>query len=295
MNFEHRRGRAALLREVPLESVLISRGAERDSRDKSKWHTERGPVSISGSQFMNWWLDEGGGGAIDLVMHLAEADYATAEAWLEQHFGAGHAIADSAPASSSLRHEPSFPRRRPLQLPPRDDRMLGRARRYLSHDRRLSPAVFDPLLECGRIYADARGNVVFLLMRGRPNQPVGAELRGTGPVAWRGMASGTCKNRGFFWIGPRETEEARELVLCESAIDAISCYHFYPDRICISTSGVRANPPWLRTLLARGYTLHCGFDNDDAGNAAAGRMMKLYRGIQRLSPSAHDWNDILTR
>jgi len=36
-------------------------------------------------------------------------------------------------------------------------------------------------------------------------------------------------------------------------------------------------------------------DRDDAGNAAAGRMMKLYPGIQRLSPSAHDWNDVLTR
>ena len=42
----------------------------------------------------------------------------------------------------------------------------------------------------------------------------------------------------------------------------------YPQRICISTSGVRA-ASWLKALIARGYELHCGFDADQPGNAAA--------------------------
>ena len=62
---------------------------------------------------------------------------------------------------------------------------------------------------------------------------------------------------------------AQEIVLCESAIDAISCFQMHPERICISTSGVRANPPWLRGLIARGYHIHCGFDADQPGDAAA--------------------------
>ena len=52
-------------------------GAVRDQRDKSKWHTEQGPLSVSGAKFMNWHRRAGGGGAIDLMMHLADVDFRT--------------------------------------------------------------------------------------------------------------------------------------------------------------------------------------------------------------------------
>ena len=118
----------------------------------------------------------------------------------------------------------------------------GRVLRYLTERRHLASALLEPLLESGRLYADQRGNAVFLLVAGKANRPVGAELRGTGPRVWRGMAPGTRKDLGYFWTGARG---AKEIVLCESAIDAISCFQLHPERICISTSGVRANPPWL--------------------------------------------------
>ena len=127
-------------------------------------------------------------------------------------------------------------------------------------------------------------------MAGKAQWPVGAELRGTGPRVWRGMAPGTCKDAGFFWIG---TPGSQQIVLCESAIDAISCHQLHPQRICISTSGVRTNPRWLSELLARDYAIHCGFDADPAGDAAAARMMALHPAIQRLRPPEHDWNDAL--
>ena len=141
------------------------------------------------------------------------------------------------------------------------------------------------------MYADRRGNAVFLLVARKAQHPVGAELRGTGPQAWRGMAPGTRKDLGYFWIGG---QGCREIVLCESAIDAISCLQLHPERICISTSGVRANPPWLRGLIARGDTLLCGFDADAPGDTAATQMLALYPAGQRLRPAAHDWNDIIT-
>ena len=43
------------------------------------------------------------------------------------------------------------------------------------------------LITSGRLYADRRGNAVFLLL-GKAGQPVGAELRGTSARVWRGMA-----------------------------------------------------------------------------------------------------------
>jgi len=177
-----------------------------------------------------------------------------------------------------------------LRLPIRDDRLLGRVRQYLTQRRCLVASLLEPLIDSGRLYADCRGNAVFVLVAGRAQRPVGAELRGTGPRIWRGMAAGTRKDLGYFWIG---TSGSREIVLCESAIDAISCFQMNPQRICISTSGVRADPPWLTGLLARGYGLSCGFDADAPGNAAATRMITLHPAIQRLRPPAHDWNDAL--
>ena len=89
MSFDDLRQRAAVVREVALETVLLCRGAERDPRDRSKWQTEQGPLSVTGKKFMSWRRGHGGGGAIDLVMHLAAVDFRAAVEWLEQHLACG--------------------------------------------------------------------------------------------------------------------------------------------------------------------------------------------------------------
>jgi hypothetical protein len=290
MNRDDFRQRADRVRVVPLETVLTLRGATRDRHDRAKWHTEQGPLSVCGPKFTNWHQSRGGGGAIDLVMHLAGVDCGTAVLWLERHVAAGP-FAAGGPATHAFVREPSAGgQARPLQLPVRDDRLLGRVRRYLTVHRGLATSLLEPLIASGKLYADSRGNAVFLLVAGKAQRPVGAELRGTGPQVWRGMAPGTRKDLGYFWIGTG----SREIVLCESAIDAISCFQIHPKRICISTSGVRANPPWLRVLIDRSYTLFCGFDADGPGDDAATAMRVLHPTVQRLRPSAHDWNDLLT-
>jgi hypothetical protein len=292
VNFDDFRRRADLVRDVPLQTVLVFRGAVQDRHDRSKWHTEQGPLTVTGPKFMNWHQGHGGGGAIDLVMHLADMDFRTAVRWLEQHLAVGHlAVGESAtpayrktPTAAGQQHE--------LRLPPPDARMLSRVHVYLTQRRHLPASRIESLLESGKLYADSRGNAVFLLVAGKANRPVGAELRGTGPRAWRGMAPGTRKDWGYFWIG---TMGSMELILCESAIDAISCFTMHPDRNCLSTSGVRSNPRWLAGLIARGYQIHCGFDADAPGDKAAARMIALHPTVKRLRPQTHDWNDVLTR
>jgi len=281
---------AAVVRAVPLEAVLLCRGAVRDRRDRRKWHTEQGPLSVSGPKFMNWQRGQGGGGAIDLVMHLAGVDFREAVAWLQQHLPAG--LLAVGPSTTHPSGSPSTAGERPdrLRLPVPDARLLNRVRQYLSRRRRLALSLIEPLVQSGKLYADARANAVFLLVTGKAQRPVGAELRGTGPRPWRGMAPGTRKDLGYFWIGD---PGSREIVLCESAIDAISCFQMHPQQICISTAGVRDDPPWLDGLLARGYALFCGFDADRPGDAAAARMIALHPAVRRLRPPAHDWNDAL--
>ena len=290
MSFDDLRQRAAVVREIALEAVLLCRGAERDPRDRSKWQTEQGPLSVTGKKFTSWRRDRGGGGAIDLVMHLAAVDYRAAVEWLEQHLAVGAIGVGQTAAHPLARTAAPCGPHGSLRLPVPAPCLLDRVRQYLTQRRGLSATLLDPLIQSAGIYADHRGNAVFLLVTGKAQRPVGAELRGTGPQVWRGMAGGTRKDLGYFWIGARGSGS---IVLCESAIDAISCFQLHPQHIGISTSGVRANPPWLRALLAAGYQIHCGFDADESGDAAAARMIALHGAIKRLRPTDHDWNDML--
>lgn len=289
VDYDDLRRRAAVVREVAPETVLILCGAVRDQHDKSKWHTAQGTLSVTGAKFTNWQRFEGGGGAIDLVMHLTDVDFRTALALLEHHLGMGHLVAGRA-TNSSHKNCAVSDGHSTLRLPVRDDHMLGRVIDYLTGRRHLALSLLEPLCECGKLYADRRGNAVFLLVAGKANRPVGAELRGSGARIWRGMAPGTRKDLGYFWVG---ASSSKEIVLCESAIDAISCSQLHRNRICISTSGVRANPRWLSTLITHGYAVYCGFDADDPGDTAACHMITSQPMVNRLRPPAHDWNDVL--
>lgn len=264
------------LRRVPLPAVLRETGAQRDRSDKAKWHTPKGDISITGMKFMNWQQSLGGGGAIDLAMHLNDLDFKRAVAWLQRHFF----IAPD--------FEPS-PAPRRLTLPPPDRSKLSAVKHYLVHERAITPALTDSLMASGRLYADGRGNAVFLLL-GKENTPVGAELRGTGPQRWRGMAGGSQKDLGYFSVG---TPDATRVMLCESAIDAISCWLLHPASLCLSTSGARPNPRWLPVLLSQYPSVYCGFDADAIGDAMAEQMIALHPSLRRLRPSQHDWNDVL--
>ena len=270
--------RAGRLRGVPLVAVLQLSGAQPDRYDPHKWHTCRGVLSVTGTRFMNWNCGQGGGGAIDLVIHLHQLGFGPALEWLESHFGAAGIVAPS----------PSL--RRSLALPPPSPEHLAGVRRYLLQERHLPVALLEPLLCSGSLYADARAIAAFVL-RSKLQEPVGAELRGTTALAWRGMAPGSRKDRGFFAIPAAPSLST--IVLCESAIDAMSCHALHPQYRCLSTAGVRPNPVWLVELLGHAGQLYCGFDSDDTGEAMARSMMRLYPAIQRLRPSRKDWNDVL--
>jgi hypothetical protein len=147
----------------------------------------------------------------------------------------------------------------------------------------------EPLLATGTLYADARANAVFLL-RDERSVPVGAELRGTTASSRHGLAPGSQKDLGCFSV---PVEPLPVVVLCESAIDAISCLAIHPRCRCLSTAGARPNPRWLPLLLDPGCQIYCGFDADPTGDQMAHAMMALYPAVKRLRPRQHDWNDVL--
>jgi hypothetical protein len=278
MTFQEIRDRANRVRGIPLQDVLLLAGAKRDRYDKAKWQTAKGVISCTTAKFMNWNQGVGGGGAIDLAMHLNNLGFKAAVEWLCHHF----------PDLDCL--EPLEPARAvELILPPRDPGKLPAVKRYLTDERAIAAPLIQHLIESGRLYADSRGNAVFLLL-GKENKPVGAELRGTSSARWRGMAPGSQRDLGYFSV---PAPGAMTAILCESAIDAISCLELHPHCLCVSTSGARPNPRWLPELIRQGFEIYCGFDSDSTGETMAGNMIALQPGIKRLRPSQHDWNDVL--
>lgn len=272
------RQRAQPLRALSLAKVLVALEAKRDPHDPAKWHTARGVLSVNGPKFINWNLDWGGGGAIDLVMHVRQVGFGQALQWLEQRFGSGSSFAPTATAQT-----------RSLALPPPVPDNWPRVEGYLVQERKLPALLLEPLVQSGTLYADARSNAVFLLLD-TAAIPVGAELRGTIASGWRGMAPGSRKDRGFFSVA---ASSSGAIVLCESAIDALSCHALHPGYLCLSTSGARPDPAWLPALIANGVPIYCGFDADATGEAMAQRMHERHPAISRLRPSAKDWNDLL--
>jgi hypothetical protein len=270
--------RADHLRALPLPRVLAALEATPDPHDPAKWRTAQGVLSLTGPKFFNWNLGVGGGGAIDLVMHVQHVGFAQALEWLEQRWGTS---APSPPASTPTPWQ--------LRLPSLAAHHWPRVERYLIHIRKLPGSLLLPLRQSGILYADAHANAVFLLGNTAANA-VGAELRGTTPQPWRGMAPGSRKDLGCFSVS---LADAQAIVLCESAIDALSCHALHPHYRCLSTSGARPNPAWLQHLIAQGLSIYCGFDADPTGDAMAQRMIQLHPAISRLRPPAKDWNDAL--
>ena len=272
------RVRADRLRALPLPVVLAALEATPDPSDPAKWRTARGVLSVTGAKFINWNQGVGGGGAIDLVMHVHQLGFAQALQWLEDRFGT--------PAPAQPACLVSAPAWTP---PPPAMHHWPRVECYLLEERRLPRSLLTPLVQAEILYADARANAVFLL-GDTPATAVGAELRGTTSQPWRGMAPGSRKDRGFFSV-PAASVQA--IVLCESAIDALSCHILHPTYRCVSTSGARPDPAWLGALLRLHRPLFCGFDADPTGDAMAQRMSELHPSIRRLRPPAKDWNHCL--
>jgi len=270
------------LRQIDLKQILQICGGSPHRLDKCKWNTPCGTISVKGQKFMNWSKNKGGGGAIDLVCHLRGDDFKQAVMWLASNFDP-FSLPHLAPEIPSYRHRNS------LQLPPGDQRKTEHIIHYLTVQRHIPQKIVMDLIKYGNLYADSRGNAVFLLL-GKEKRVVGAELRGTGTTQWRGMAPGSKKQLGCFYALGKSN---RKMVLCESAIDAISCLALWPEYTAISTSGANHNPAWLKKFIANGCEIHCGFDADSTGDLMADKMIRLYTSIKRLRPVMHDWNELL--
>ena len=276
------------LRQLPLRRIATAIGYRRDPHDRNRFRRNGSVINISGEKFYDHRQSRGGGGAIDLVIHAEGTSFPEAVKRLRQLAG-----------DPATEPEPKPEARRQLALPPPADAAWPVIHHWLTNNRALAPNLVAALRRCGLLYADLRRNAVFLTT-GQNRKPTGAECFGTvsipGRERFRGMAPGSRKDCGSFWI-PADDTPVHTLFIAESAIDALSAFSLTdlrnPGTVFLSTSGATGRlPAWLEAWTPK--RIICAFDADDAGDEAADRLAENDPRVRRLRPEGgKDWNDIL--
>jgi len=260
-------------------------------------------LNVTGAKFYNHSEGRGGGGSIDLVMHVAGYDFKGATSYLADRFGAdaaaGAAVAHQAPAFRRWAERAEPPA---FAVPEQDAGRWGQVRAYLVEERSLPARFVDALHEGGFVYADRRGNAVF--PRWDEEQTVvGAALRGTDEgSAFKGLAAGSRREEGHwaYSSGLKEyPDRTPTLVLAESPIDAISAHllrHPHEPVRVVSTDGAGALPAReIAEAREKGWAIRGAFDRDPAGERLYWQLTQACRGadVGRERPRGKDWNEDL--
>jgi hypothetical protein len=288
------------IRATPLESVLEGFGAQRDPKDpKHNWkHADsRITVDVANQRFFDHNKEVGGGGAVDLTMHLMGYDFKSPsrEAFRAavQWLGATERVAQAAVAQESRRADPATiePASSKQETPVPDAARLARVRHYLTDVRAIPAQLVDAAIEQGRIFADSKGNAVFRLFDA-DGKEVGFEKRGTYDKPFHGVYG----EKGLFAVGSRRAGVA---AFVESAIEALSYKALHPEALVISTTGNAIELPQkvAQALLGRGAQVVAAFNADMDGDRFAERFNERLGGVvKRDRPDEQlgkDWNLVL--
>ncbi len=303
---------AASVRAVPLESVIERLGGQVDRYNSAKWRLDGEHISITDERFYNHDRQQGGGGAIDLVMHATGHDYKEAVAYLRDTHGAEAALTAATWHGARQAHTEAqgiveHAERPAFRAPPPDDARWPQVRAYLINERALPARLVDQMHGRGLIYADHRANAVFL-RQDADGQAVGGSLRGTASGSeFKGLAAGSRRDAGHFsfTMGEPRQFQAPQVYLTESPIDALSRAALLlragerGEMVFASTDGHGELPTrQVDDGLTRHALIHCGFDRDAGGDTLWARVRERYPDagslVRDLPPKgAKDWNDAL--
>ena len=281
-------------RNIPLEEVAERLSLQPDPRTPNQYKVSQVYViSITDQRFYDHIAKKGGGGAIDLVMHVQGSSFKEAVEWLN---GNSINLTPIKQANSSFK-QTLHPNTQPFEPPPVDESKWAAVKNYLVNTRKLPKSIIDTLHSSGVVYADHKQNAVFV-RKDLEGQVTGASLRGTyNGSKFNGLAKGTRRDAGWFAFTKGRGEPER-IVLIESPIDAISAAAISQKKentLFISTDGSGAIPhEFLKHELDKGKQILVAYDNDEAGHYMAQQVLDKLPGAQRITPKAgKDWNEQL--
>ena len=276
------------LRSLNLAAVAKRLGAEQNKSDPQKWTFPNGEVIAlekDGSRFHAVEAGGGGHGAIDLVMRILETDFKEAVDWLSKLFLDGPFSMDL-PANTegdSVKESKTQVSFAPPQVV---EDNWPTVMQYLIEVRFLPEDVISKLHETGDLYSDKFSNVVFC-HKTPSGEIAGVEIRGTGKTPFKG-AKGL--KTGFFVKGKIEG-----LVICESAIDSLSCFHLTGmSAVGVGGSNLKAAKIWAQWGKNQGIPVYVGFDNDPAGmNQTMALRTDCPWAMIKKPDFCKDWNEAL--
>lgn len=289
------------LRDLPLEDVAYELGLDPDTKGKNRWKGQGHIIHITDSKFYDFSGEQrGGGGAIDLVMHVRQCEFKQAVAWLSDRFGASGMLRAVTHQARSQALQISKEEPVPKFVPPvPDESQWLSVQHYLTHERQLPSDWVKALHQQKLVYADSKQNAVFV-QRSLDGETTGAFLRGTvgKDNTFLGLAPGSKRSAGWFYVryGRSETDLIERVVLVKSPIDAISFLKLdYPPKtktLYLTANSARSLP---LDFLKKIPTLIAAYDNDSAGDEIARQIKQLLPQATRVRPKAKDWNEELKR
>lgn len=241
-----------VIRQLDLADVCTLLNLERDPNDFRQFKGKGFRISFNAEKWFDHEAKKGGGGAIDLTMHVMKLAFKDAVNYLG-------GVLDSNPMITHTTHQKT-PNKKATTPPKPDNSKLSVVKNYLTEKRHLNANLVQWCIDRNIIYADYRGNYVF---RYGVN---GAELRGTGSVQWR-ACYGVIES-GF--ILP--AKNAKFIAVLESAIDALSFRQMFKhDSIAVSITG-NGNKQIINQVVeiakTKGLIILSAFDNDKGGDIA---------------------------
>lgn len=290
-----------VLRDLPLEDVAYNLGLDPDYNNKHKWKGHGHIISITDSKFYDFSGEQrGGGGAIDLVMHVNGCNFQQAVAWLGDRFGESGMIGAVTNHALFQAQQIALLEPVPKFIPPEPDEKGWQAvQHYLTKERKLPENLVQALHKCGLVYADSKQNAVFI-MRSLDGDVTGAFLKGTvgKDNTFMGLAAGTKRNAGWFYVqsGKAEDDLIQRAVLTKSPIDALSASVLeQPQQQRTLYLAVDSDQSLPVEFLSKIPSVVVAYDNDTAGNETARLIKQLLPQTTRLKPKAKDWSEELDK
>lgn len=267
------------LRALDLAAVCSLLGLEADAKDPRQFKGAGFRISITGYKWFDHGEGKGGGGAVDLVMHIRRLSFMNAAAYLNS---LGGELPTATPHTKATKAQRTT--RPPSPSPNNLPAVLG----YLTDKRGLNALMVQWCIDKGLIYADARNNCVFRY----GNQ--GAELRGIGAVQWRSVYGAI--ECGFILPAAMPTGVA----VLESAIDALSYRQLHKNSIAVSLAG-NGNHNVIEQAVTiakiKRLPVLSAFDNDSGGHIADKNLADCaaLHGVHVMQdrPTCKDWNEQL--
>ncbi len=293
-------------RNMPLEEVAERLGLEPDRYDSHKYKSDAHIISINDQRFYDHLNQKGGGGAIDLVMHVQDSNFKEALMWLNSNAvnltpikqALSFLLRPNSEETSerAVRFSKQPLEREPFEPPPADESKWRAVKHYLITTRKLPESIIDTLYQKGILYADSKQNAVFV-RKDLEGEVTGASLRGTyNGSKFKGLAKGTQRDTGWFAFTKVQGEPER-IILVASPIDAISAAAISQKKentLFISTDGAGSIPhEFLQHELDKGKQVLVAFDNDEAGQTMARAILDKLPSAQRITPTRKDWNEQL--